>query len=104
MLDHDVYAFFVGNLSDFFRNFLFVVIDAVIGAERPRLFQFLLIAGGRDHAAMKHFRDLNRSDANARTCAQNKHSLSGTGARQSHEHVPRSHEHKRNASRLLEIK
>ena len=42
VLDHDVDAFFVGDLADFFGNLLLVVIDAVIGAERAALFQLRL--------------------------------------------------------------
>jgi hypothetical protein len=45
VLDHDVDAFFVCDLSDFFGNLLLVVVDAVVGAERAGFLEFGFVAG-----------------------------------------------------------
>ena len=40
MFHDDIHAFFIRDLADFFGNFLLVVIDAVIRAERRGLSSF----------------------------------------------------------------
>ena len=46
MLDNDVHAFLVGQLPYLFGNLLLVVVDSVVGAERPGLLQFCLTTAG----------------------------------------------------------
>src|SRR5579862_4325833 len=69
VFDDDVHPLFVGDSADFVRNLLLVVIDAVVGAKSSSLLKLGLIAGGRDHAAVKHLRNLNRGNAYSRACA-----------------------------------
>ena len=103
VLDYDVHALFVGDLSDFLGDFLLVVIDAVISAQFAAFGQLGIVARGSDHAAMKKFGDLNGGDADPGPRPQHQHGLSGTNARATYQHVPRGYKHERHAGRLIEI-
>src|SRR5580692_3600078 len=70
VFDHDVDAFFICDLADFFGNFLLVMINAVIGAKSASFFEFRFVACGRDDAAVKQLGDLNGGDAHAGASAQ----------------------------------
>ena len=65
MLDDDVDTLEVGDLADFLRNLLLIVIDDKIGAEFAGAFHFALVAGGGDHASVEHFCDLDGGTPNA---------------------------------------
>src|SRR5215469_8577237 len=68
-----------------------------------RFLELLFIARRRDYTAVKKLRDLNRSNANTRARAQNKHGLPRTNACQSDQHVPRRDEYERDTGCLIEI-
>src|SRR5271157_166071 len=53
VLDDDIDAFEVGDLADFLRNLLLIVIDDKIGAEFAGALHFALVARGSDHARVK---------------------------------------------------
>src|ERR1700759_2900143 len=103
MFEHDVDAFLVCDLADFFRNFLLVMINHVIGAELSRLRTFLIIAGSSDHLAIEKFRNLNSRNAHAGVSSQHQDSLAGANSGATDQHVPRSEKNKRNAGRLIEV-
>jgi hypothetical protein len=103
VLDYDVDAFFVGDLADFFGNLLLIVVDAVVGAKRAAFLEFGFVAGGGDYAAVKQLGDLDGGYSHARAGAQHEHGLAGTHGREPHQHVPRGHEHERDASGLIEV-
>ena len=56
---------FAGELLHLGGNVLLIVIDHVIGAQLFRLGQLGFAAGGRDHAALVQFRDLDGGRAHA---------------------------------------
>src|SRR5579864_132217 len=103
VLDHDVDAFFAGNLANLFCDLLLVVIDTVICAESPSLFELGLISCGGNNTAMKHLCNLNRGDADTRTCTEHKHRLPGTHSRQTNQHVPGCDEYQWHARGLIEV-
>src|ERR1019366_7743883 len=63
VLDDDVDTLEVGDLADFLRNLLLVVVDDEIGAEFAGALHFALVAGGGDDARVKQFRNLNGGTA-----------------------------------------
>src|SRR5258706_14231934 len=63
VLDDDVYAFSVGDLSDLVGDLLLVVIDAVVGSQSACLLKLRFVAGSRNHAAVKQPGNLDGGDA-----------------------------------------
>jgi len=45
VFDHDVYARFVGDPSDFVTNLLLVVVDDIVGTDLARFLEFALVSG-----------------------------------------------------------
>ena len=65
MFDHDVDPLSVRDLAHFFRDFLTVVIDHVIGSQGAGLDHFLLVARGRNDSGPKQLRHLDGSDSHS---------------------------------------
>src|ERR1700733_5032326 len=65
VLDHNVHAFFVRNLSNLLGNLLLVMIDAEVRAERASLLEFRFIARSGDNAALKELGDLDGGNPHA---------------------------------------
>ena len=63
VLDNDVDTLEVGDLADFLRNLLLIMVDHEIGAEFAGALHFALITGGSDHARVEQFRDLDGRNA-----------------------------------------
>ena len=103
MFQHDVHTLFTGYIADLFRNFLFVVIDNVVGAEFTSFRHLLIITGGGNDVTVEEFRNLNSGNSDAGICAENQHRLSRTNSRAPNQHAPRGKEHQRNAGGLIEI-
>src|SRR5271169_4181632 len=59
MLDHDVDTLEVGDLADFLRNLLLVMVNDEIGAEFTGALHFALVTRGGDDARVKQLRDLD---------------------------------------------
>ena len=67
VFDDDVHTFEVGDLADFLRNLLLVVVDDEIGAEFAGALHLAFVAGGGDHAGVKHLRNLDGRNARRRS-------------------------------------
>src|SRR5579862_9025412 len=78
VLDNDIDAFFVRDFSNFLRDLLLVMVDAIVSTKRPRLFEFRSIPRCCDHTAVKQLRNLNGCDAHAGACTENQNGLPGT--------------------------
>src|SRR5438552_10254804 len=102
MLQHDVNTFF-SNGANFFRNFLLVVIDDVIGAEFVGYVNLAIVASGGNHSTVEKLRKLNSCDSNSGVGAEHQHRLARTNSRAPYQHVPGREEHQGNAGRLIEI-
>src|SRR5208282_21865 len=103
MLDDDVDSFEVRNLADLLRNLLLIMVDDEIGAEFSGALHLAFVAGGRDYARVKHFRNLDGGNTHAGVRAQHQHGLAGTNGGASGKHVPRGDKHQWNAGSLVEI-
>src|SRR5712692_5165115 len=103
VLDHDVHAFFVGNLVHFIGDFLLVVIDAVVSAQCAALLQLVFISSRSNHAGVKQLGNLDGGDAHAGTCTQHQYVLPQANAGATHQHVPGGEEDEGHAGRLVEI-
>src|SRR6476620_6569024 len=62
MLQNDVHTLLAGDLTNFFRNLLLVVIDNVVGAQLARLFCLHVVSSGGNDSALKKLPYLNSSD------------------------------------------
>jgi len=102
MLHHDVDAFLVSDLADFVGDLLLVMVDNVIGAEFAGTLRLALVSGGGNHGAVKHFRNLDSSNAYARIGTENQDRLPGTNSCEADQHVPGCEENQRHASSLVE--
>jgi hypothetical protein len=103
VLEHNVDAFFVGDLANFLRNFLLIMIDDIICPEFAGLGHFVFVSGRRDHAALEKLRNLNSRDAHAGICSQHEHRLARTNRSAAGKHVPGGEEHQGHAGGLLEV-
>src|SRR5438045_2189094 len=73
------------------------MIDHVVCAKFACALSFAIVAGSRNHPAMKQFGNLNSGDANAGVGAQHEDRLPRLNASAAHEHVPSRGEHQRDA-------
>ena len=69
VFENEIDALLACNIANFFRDFLLVVIDDVIGTELAGFRHFVIIAGRRNDLAIEEFRDLDSSDSDAEELA-----------------------------------
>src|SRR5215472_8929043 len=103
VLDHHVDAALSGELFDFGGNVLLVVIDHVVRAQFVGLGELGGAAGGGDHAALKHLRDLDGRGADAARGCQHQHILARLQPGARHQHVPGSEEDERSGGGGVEV-
>src|SRR6185312_4769630 len=77
MLEHDVDALLGGELARHALEAVFLVIDDVIGAERPGFLGLVVVADGGDDGAAERLRHLDRHRADAGASGVNEDGLAG---------------------------
>src|SRR5581483_11181011 len=92
VLEHDIDAFFLGELAYFVFEAMRLVVDRVIGADRFRFLHLLVAADSGDHGAVDVFRELDRGGADTGAARMHEHRFARLKLRVVEQHVDGSGE------------
>ena len=96
VLENDIHAAVVGEAANFLGNRHDAMMNDLVSAELPGFGNFLVVAGGGNHAAAEEFGDLDGGAADTAAGGENKHIFARLELRAIDEHVPGGLEDKRN--------